>query len=99
MPENEIDTLPDYDGNSEGFPKYEPTKGIGSSSGVIFIRIYKLFSNFFIRYIFLITLSRQLANVSSTVMRYSNKDKNWLHCTAKVRLANGNEENATKFIL
>ena len=33
-----IPSLPDYDGDSDGIPDYKRTKGVGSSSGVVFIR-------------------------------------------------------------
>ena len=33
-----IPTLPDYDGGSDTIPSYKPTKGVGSSSGLFFIR-------------------------------------------------------------
>jgi hypothetical protein len=39
LPKKDVSTLPDYDENSEGVPEYKTTKGIGSSSGVIFIRV------------------------------------------------------------
>ena len=30
-----IPSLPDYDGGSDAIPNYKPTKGVGSSSGLV----------------------------------------------------------------
>ena len=37
-PAKVIPSLPDYDGDSDGIPDYKRTKGVGSSSGITFIR-------------------------------------------------------------